>query len=43
MIKVRNELETWNMRILYAADKLANAVKEMKRLQINILGISETR
>lgn len=35
-------LGTWNVRNLYEAGKLANIVQEMKRLKINILGISET-
>jgi hypothetical protein len=43
MIKMRNKLEIWNVHILYVAGKLTNAVKEMKRLQVDILGISETR
>jgi len=40
MVKVRNKT-IWNMHILYTANKLANAVKKMKRLQVDILGISE--
>lgn len=31
------------MRTLYEAGKLSNAVQEMKRLKLNILGISESR
>lgn len=33
----------WNVRSLLAAGKLANTVKEMKRLKIDILGLSERR
>ncbi|XP_055387849.1 craniofacial development protein 2-like [Condylostylus longicornis] len=33
---------TWNIRSIYQAGKLANTVNEMKRLNIDILGISET-
>ena len=34
---------TWNVRTLYQCGKLENVKKEMTRLKINILGISETR
>jgi hypothetical protein len=36
-------LATWNVRTLYQAGKLENVKQEMKRLKINILGMSETR
>ena len=34
---------TWNVRTLYQSGKLENVKQEMTRLNINILGISETR
>lgn len=36
-------IATWNVRTLLSAGKLANAVKEMERMNIDILGVSETR
>ena len=39
--KVR--LATWNVNTLYQAGKYENLKKEMKRLNIDILGISEVR
>lgn len=36
------QIGTWNVRSLYEAGKLANTIKEMKRLNIDILGVSET-
>lgn len=36
-------IATWNVRSMYASGKLANTIKEMKRLNIEILGISEMR
>ncbi|MCH9665805.1 MAG: hypothetical protein K0U41_08180 [Gammaproteobacteria bacterium] len=44
---VRNKecikIGTWNVRTLYQAGKLDNVRQEMDRLEINILGICETR
>lgn len=37
------KLATWNVRSLFAAGKLDNTEKEMKRMHIDILGISELR
>jgi len=34
IVKIRNKIGSWNMRILYAASKLANEIKEMERLQV---------
>ena len=34
---------TWNVRTLLREGKLANVIAEMKRGNINILGLSETR
>ena len=34
---------TWNVRTLRAKGKLSNVVKEMKKLELNVLGVSETR
>jgi len=42
-MKMRNKIGTWNVRTLYAANKFTNVIKEMKRLQIDIIGISKTR
>lgn len=39
--KVR--IATWNVRSLFKAGKLANAEQEMRRLKIDILGMSEVR
>lgn len=36
-------IATWNVKTLNAAGKTDNAIKEMKRLHIDILGISEMR
>ena len=36
-------IATWNIRTLYEQGKLANACQEMSRLNIHILGLSETR
>ena len=33
---------TWNVRSLYHAGKLANVAKEMIRMNIDVLGVSET-
>jgi len=41
-IKKDISIATWNVRSMYEAGKLANTTKEMKRLNIDILGISET-
>ena len=40
---VEFRMGTWNVRSLLEAGKLHNAVKEMKRLNLDILGISEHR
>lgn len=37
------KVATWNVRTLYQAGKLANLILETKRLNIDILGISEVR
>ena len=37
------KIATWNVRSLLSAGKLANVIKEMNRLNIKILGISETK
>lgn len=45
-IKVYNSrirVATWNVRSLYAAGKLANVELDMRRLKIDILGMSEVR
>ena len=36
------EISTWNVRSLYQAGKLANIAKEMIRMNIDVLGVSET-
>ena len=36
-------IATWNVRILYQAGKLDNAIQEMKKMKNDILGIAETR
>lgn len=42
--KIRtHRIGTWNVRSLFMAGKLDNAVREMHRLKINILGLSEVR
>lgn len=43
MSKSKLRIGTWNVRSLLAAGKLANTVKEMRRMKIDILGLSETR
>lgn len=37
------KIATWNVRSMYEAGKIHNAIKEMKRLRIDILGVSEMR
>lgn len=37
------KIATWNVQSMYESGKAHNIVKEMNRLQIDILGISETR
>ena len=34
---------TWNVRTLYQCGALDNVKQEMRRLKINILGVSETK
>ena len=36
------KISTWNVRSLYLAGKLANIAKEMIRMNIDVLGVSET-
>lgn len=38
-----HKIATWNVRSMYEAGKIHNAIKEMDRLGIDILGISEMR
>lgn len=42
-IKSNFKIGTWNLRSLYEAGKTHNAILEMKRLDIQILGVSEMR
>lgn len=44
-IKLKSDLKmgTWNVQSLYQSGKIHNTIKEMKRLEISILGISEMR
>ena len=42
-MKRRTCIATWNVRTLYAAGKLEQADKEARRLNIDIVGISEAR
>lgn len=37
------KIGTWNAKSLFAAGKTHNIINEMKRMNINILGVSETR
>lgn len=39
----RTKLGTWNVRTMAQTGKIQNAIKEMERLKIRILGISEMR
>ena len=41
--KTAIKLATWNVRTLFQCGKLENLKQEMNRLQLNILGICETR
>ena len=34
---------TFNVKTLKAKEKLSNVVKKMKQLELNVLGVSETR
>ncbi|XP_060519748.1 craniofacial development protein 2-like [Cylas formicarius] len=40
---VMRRIATWNARSMFEAGKVHNAIKEMRRLNIEILGISEMR
>lgn len=44
-LKVNNafEIDTWDVRSLYAAGKLHDVVEEMQRTKLNILSIMDTR
>src|SRR3989442_15418800 len=37
-----NKIATWNVRSLYVSGKLANVLSEMKRMEIDIMGVAET-
>src|SRR6266403_5290624 len=37
-----NKIGTWNVRSLYRSGKLANVLKEKKRMGIGIMGVAET-
>lgn len=39
----RKRIGTWNVRSLYKAGKLYNMKKEMERLKVNIMALSEVR
>ena len=39
----KRRVATWNVRTLFQKGKLDNVLKEMDRLQIDILGMSEVR
>ena len=41
--KYRTRIGTWNVRTMYQAGKVHQVAKEMKRLRLAILGVSETR
>lgn len=40
---IKMKVATWNVRSMYETGKIHNAIKEMKRMQIDILGVSEMR
>ena len=42
-LKKKIKITTWNVRIMNARGKLENVKREMERLNVNILGISEMR
>ncbi|CAF1383966.1 unnamed protein product, partial [Adineta ricciae] len=42
-VKNSFRIGTWNVRTMFQKGKLENAKKEMKRLQLNVLGLSEVR
>ena len=41
--KSNTQIGTWNVRTLYSTGKLAQVINEMKRYQLDILGVSEMR
>ena len=41
--KIARKIGTWNVRTLLQPGKLASVTKEMERVQIDILGLAETR
>ncbi|XP_029164802.1 craniofacial development protein 2-like [Nylanderia fulva] len=41
-IRKKINIGTWNVRSLFEAGKLANLIQEMKRLDIDIMGVAET-
>lgn len=40
---MKKRIGTWNTRTLFESGKLDNAIQEMTRLRLDILGVSETR
>lgn len=41
--RLRRRIGTWNVRSMFQAGKIHNTIKEMQRLSISVLGISEMR
>ncbi|XP_044741120.1 craniofacial development protein 2-like [Chrysoperla carnea] len=41
--KTNLQIGTWNVKTMYQSGKLSNITKEMKRLNVDILGVCETR
>ena len=37
------KIATWNVRTLYQEGKIENVIKEMDRMNLNIVGLAETR
>lgn len=42
-LRKRIKIGTWNVNTLYQPGKLSNVIKEMKRLEVNIMGTAEAR
>ena len=37
------KIGTWNVRTLFQTGKLSNVISEMRRMELNILGLAESR
>lgn len=43
IVKSKLRVSTWNVRTLFVVGKLANAIKEIRRMKIKLMGMNELR